>query len=53
VFQEKIDYLKYNVKPVFKISEFINDDLLNHPEMIKRNIIYLRRHEIDTEDDYF
>ena len=53
VFQEKIDYLKYHVKPVFKISEFLNDDLLNHPDTVTRNMIYLRKHIIDTEDDLF
>ena len=53
VFQEKIDYLKYLEKPVYQISEFVSGTVLNNPEKIVRNIVLLRKHDIDTEDSYF
>lgn len=51
--QEKIDYLKYREKPVFKTIDFVAGEVLDTPKNINRNIIYLRKHWIDTEDDYF
>lgn len=53
IFQEKIDYLKYFEKPIFKIVEYVRGGILDNPEKLERSVIYLRRHEIDTEDDYF
>lgn len=36
VFSEKIDYLMYLEKPVFKIAEFVSGDVLDHPEKYNR-----------------
>jgi len=45
--------LKYFEKPIFKIVEYVRGGILDNPEKLERSVIYLRRHEIDTEDDYF
>ena len=50
VFQEKIDYVKYNTKPIYRIAGIISGDILD-PFKVLRNLIYLRKHNIDTEDD--
>jgi len=53
IYEEKIDYLKYEIKPVFKVAKIASGHILDSPSKITRNILYLRRHEIDTEDAYF
>ena len=32
VFTEKIDYLKYNTKPIFRITEFVSANIMNNPK---------------------
>jgi len=49
---EKIDFLKYGQKPVFKAAELVASELLNDPRVTIERLLLLRRHEIETEDDF-
>ena len=48
-----IDYGTYDVKPIQKVSKFVNGNLMDNPGKLIRNILFLRKHNIDTEDDVF
>jgi len=51
-FYKKIAYSKYDQPPVFQVTDIfyqwlLTEDIIQHP------IMQLRRHVVETEDDYF
>ena len=47
---EKIDFSKYDEKPVFKIQELMNTILLNQLDTTDYYLLFLRQHSIETQD---
>ena len=53
VYQEKMDIIDYDTKPVFKITQFLNGNLMDNTEKLIRNIIFLKKEILATEDSFF
>jgi len=50
--KEDIDFLKYETKPINKVMELQKTILLHDRDITNNLLIALRRHEIETEDNY-
>lgn len=49
---QKIDYTKYGEKPVFELQDVYANKLMTSELTLNENL-YLRKHNIDTEDALF